>query len=60
MAIGVYNQFIYVSPDLNSVIARNSAYPHYESQQDPKSHENFSETEAVALFRAIAKHVSSS
>ena len=60
MAIGVYNQFIYVSPDLNIVIARNSAYPHYETQQDPKSHENFSETEASALFRAIAKHVTSS
>ena len=60
MAIGVYNQFIYVSPDLNIVIARNSAYPHYETQQDPKSHENFSETEACALFRAIAEHVTSS
>jgi len=58
MAIGVYNQFIYVSPEHNIVIAKNSAYPHYDSQQDPKTHENFSETEACALFRAIAKHVS--
>ena len=49
LAIGIYNQFIYVNPKLGIVIARNSAYPHYDF------HMRESEREAVSCFRAIAK-----
>lgn len=59
MAIGVYNQFIYVSPEHNVVIARNSAYPFYDTEQSPTSHENYGELQAAAAFRAIASHVAS-
>lgn len=49
MAVGIYNQFIYVNPRRSIVIARNSAYAHYDL------HMRESEKEALACFRAIAK-----
>jgi len=48
MAIGIYNQFIYVNPDLGVVIAKNSAYADYDTDGEEK------ELESVAVFRAIA------
>jgi len=50
LAIGVYNQFMYVSPKFNIVIVRNSAYPHYDDDSI------LSELQSVSLFRTIAKH----
>ncbi len=55
MAIGVYNQFIYVDPDSRIVIARNSANPNYNKETNPDG-SNSGEIEAVAVCRAIAKH----
>lgn len=52
MAVGVYNQFVYVSPDDRIVIARNSAYPGYDKDELP------SEAKAVSCFRAISAHCS--
>jgi CubicO group peptidase (beta-lactamase class C family) len=49
-AIGVYGQFIYVNPDRGIVVAMNSAFADY----DKGTNELESETQAVALFRAIA------
>ena len=49
MAIGIYNQFIYISPKDKIVIARNSAYPNFDKE------ELISEEKAVAFFRAVAK-----
>jgi len=48
MAIGIYNQFIYVNPDRGVVIAKNSAYADYDIDGEEK------ELESVAVFRAIA------
>jgi CubicO group peptidase (beta-lactamase class C family) len=50
MAIGVYNQFVYVSSEHNIVIAKSSANAKYES--DPIK----SELIAIAAFREIARH----
>jgi CubicO group peptidase (beta-lactamase class C family) len=60
LAIGVYNQFIYVDPISGIVIARNSANPNYNNEVDVNSNTNIGETQAVAAFRAIAKHLTSS
>jgi len=51
VAIGIYNQFIYVHPGHKVVIAKTSAYPDYNVDGDEK------ELESIALFRAIAKSV---
>lgn len=51
LAIGVYNQFIYVHPAHNVVIAKNSANIHYVEE------DYISEPQHVELFRAIARHV---
>jgi len=59
MAIGVYNQFIFVSPQHDIVIAKTSAFPFYESEQSETSHENNGELQAAAAFRAIAAHFAS-
>ena len=48
MAIGIYNQFIYVNPELGVVIAKNSAYADYDTDGEEK------ELESVVVFRAIA------
>ena len=51
LGIGVYNQFLYVHPDHQVVIAKSSAYPFY-NQGDQK------ELETIAAFRSIAGHLS--
>jgi len=56
MAIGVYNQFVYVDPVSKIVIARNSANPNYNEQYDAVTESNSGETQAVEAFRAIAKY----
>ena len=57
LAIGVYGQMIYVSPDDGVVIAKTAAYPGYKEEQRPGSHENYVETMGYEALRAIAKHV---
>ena len=49
LAIGVYNQFVYVHPSYQVVIAKSSAYPDYTIDGVEK------ELETIAVFRAIAK-----
>ncbi len=51
LAIGIYNQFIYVHPRHRVVIAKSSAYPRYNEDGDEK------ELESIAVFRTIAEHV---
>lgn len=51
-AIGIYNQFIYVNPSRNLVIAKTSAYSDYGSSDDEAG---FRELETFAAFRAIAR-----
>ncbi len=48
MAIGIYNEFIYIHPELNVVIAKTSAYADYTIDGDAK------EMQSVEFFRAIA------
>jgi len=48
VAIGVYNQFIYIHPVHRVVIVKSSAYPYY-NEGDQK------EMETIAAFRTIAK-----
>lgn len=55
MAIGVYGQLIYISPDDNIVIAKNAAYPRYADMQSPSSHENYLETQGFEAMRVIAR-----
>lgn len=50
MAIGVYNQFIYVSPKHNIVIAKSSANPNYDDNPIE------SELIALAAFRKLADY----
>lgn len=49
LAIGVYNQFIYVNPKRDIVIAKTSAHPSYTKDMD------FSEYQTTAMFQAIAR-----
>lgn len=49
-AIGIYNQFIYVDPARNLVIAKTSANHTYG---EANTEENFREAETFALFSAI-------
>jgi len=49
LAIGIYNQFIYVHPKYNVVIAKTSAYADYNLDGEEK------ELESIAFFRAIAE-----
>ncbi len=49
LAIGIYNQFIYVSPKYDVVIAKTSAYADYDLDGEAK------ELETIAFFRAIAQ-----
>ena len=51
LAIGVYNQFIYVDPKRNIVIAKSSAYPAYNVDGQDR------ELETIAAFRAIARQL---
>lgn len=48
LAVGVYNQFIYVNPARRVVIAKTSANAHYLTD------DSISEPQATELFRAIA------
>lgn len=48
LAIGIYNQFIYVDPKKKIVIAKSSAYPAYNVDGQDK------ELETIAVFQAIA------
>ena len=49
LAIGIYNQFIYVNPGSALVVVKTSANYHY------KEDTNTSEYQSVALFQAIAE-----
>jgi len=51
MAIGVYNQFIYIAPESNTVIVKLSANSAYGTPDDPGASSEF---ESLELFRAIA------
>ena len=51
LAIGVYNQFIYIHPKCRVVIAKSSAYPDYNVDGDEK------ELESIQVFRAIARNL---
>jgi hypothetical protein len=49
VAIGIYNQFIYVSPKHKIVIAKNSAYAAYETNPE------LSELGTIAMFQQIVE-----
>jgi len=49
VAIGIYNQYIYVNPKKRVVIVKSSAYPHYNKDGKQRSQEN------VIMFKKIAK-----
>ncbi len=51
LALGVYNQNIWVSPKHKVVIVKSSAYPQYNTDGPMQN------TAAVALYRAIVKHI---
>ena len=51
MAMGVYNQYIYVNPTTGTVIVKNSANPHYND----KSYIWSRASSHLELFRAIAR-----
>ena len=50
-AHGVYNQFVYVNPVSEVVIAKTSSNHRFRSEKD------YSKAVHIAMFRAIAKHV---
>ena len=51
-AHGVYNQFVYVDPVSGVVIAKTSSNHRFRSEKD------YSKAVHIAMFRAIAKHIS--
>ncbi len=51
MAIGIYNQYIWVHPTLRVVIPKSSAYPDYDLDGTLKT------DETIAMFRAIAQNI---
>ncbi|MGH1370711.1 MAG: serine hydrolase domain-containing protein [Cellvibrionaceae bacterium] len=51
LAVGVYNQFIYIKPDQNLVIVKNSANPDYTEPN------NLSNDQSLAFFRALAQQL---
>ena len=51
-AIGIYNQFIYVNPEENTVIVKLSANRNYAKNSDPSS---YREVETFELLRTIAR-----
>ena len=53
-AMGIYNQFVYVDPARQLVIAKISADRNYASAPGPES---FREAEHFALFRAIGRRL---
>lgn len=50
MAIGVYNQFIYVAPESNTVIVKLSANSAYGTPDDEDASSEF---ESIEFFRGI-------
>lgn len=52
LAIGIYNQFIYVNPTHNIIIAKSSANSSYGSTNNEES---YREAETIEFFRAITK-----
>ena len=48
LAIGIYNQYIYIHPRHRTVIVKSSAYPYYDRDGEERT------LEAIAAFRAIA------
>ena len=54
MAIGVYNQFIYVNPAENVIIVKSSAYSSYGSGDE---YDTYSDYESLAFFREIVKRL---
>lgn len=57
MAVGVYNQFIYVNPTKNVIIVKSSAYSSYGSGDQ---YDNYSDHESLALFRTIVEQLKQS
>ena len=51
-AIGVYNQFIYVSPSRDLVIVKISVFSDYAMTDDENGYREF---ETIAMFRAIGE-----
>jgi CubicO group peptidase (beta-lactamase class C family) len=51
IAIGIYNQFVYVDPAARVVIAKSSAFRDYATSTAPEAYKS---VEHAALFRAIA------
>jgi len=51
MAVGVYNQFIYIKPDQNLVIVKNSSNPSYTEP------DNLSNDHSLEFFRLLAKRL---
>ncbi len=51
MAIGIYNQYIWIHPELGVVIVKSSAYPDYDLDGTLKTRES------IAMFRAIAEGI---
>jgi len=51
MALGIYGQFIYVNPELDVIVVKTSADPHF----DDNDYE--ADMHTVEAFRAIARHV---
>ncbi len=54
LAIGVYNQFIYVNSRRNVVIVKLSAFSDYATSDDEAA---FREVESIEFFRALARHL---
>ena len=54
MAIGVYNQFIYVNPTRKMVIVKLSAFSDYATSLDESA---YREIETIAFFREVAKQL---
>ncbi|MFY0630823.1 MAG: serine hydrolase [Flavobacteriaceae bacterium] len=52
LAIGVYNQFIYVNPTENVIIVKSSAYSSYGTGN---REDNYTDHETMELFRAIVQ-----
>ncbi|MEM9054452.1 MAG: hypothetical protein AAGB16_03925, partial [Pseudomonadota bacterium] len=49
-AIGIYNQFVYVSPDKGMVIVKLSSNRYYASEDSPRA---YRELETLSLFKEI-------
>ena len=50
-AHGIFNQFIYIDPESNVVIAKTSSNHRFRSERD------YSKAVHIAMFRSITKHI---